>query len=162
MNTPNTQQLRPQTLNALNEFLTIWNQDPLATNHSLVVTGNQVSVMNETNVFLTITIPTETENTDSAIENESEIFESLFPSINLDELLETEETTMLSQQEKENSNEEILEGFSLQELDQEENRSLSNDLLIKFIDDIIEDTEEVFIRLSPLIETTFKDRKSVV
>jgi hypothetical protein len=157
MDTSNTQ-LQPQTLNALNEFLTIWNQNPLATNHSLVLTGNQVSIMNETNIFLTITIPTETEILTQITENELEIFESLFSSINIDELLETEETTMLSQQEKENSNEEILEEFSLQELDQEENQSLSNDLLIKFIDDIIEDTEEVFIRLNLLIETTFKEK----
>ena len=61
MNTSNTQQLQPQTLNAISEFFRIWNQDPLATNHSLVLTGNQVSIMNETDIFLTMTIPTETE-----------------------------------------------------------------------------------------------------
>jgi hypothetical protein len=158
MNTQNTQRLQPQTLNALNEFLTIWNQDPLATNHSLVLTGNQVSVMNETNVFLTITIPTETETSNQTVENEPDIFESLFPSIDLDELLETEETAMLPQQEKENLNEETLEEFPLQESDYEESQSPSNDLLTKFIDDLTKDTEEIFIRINPLIETTFKEK----
>ena len=61
MDTSNTQQLQPQTLNAISEFFRIWNQDPLVTNHSLVLTGNQVSIMNETDIFLTMTIPTETE-----------------------------------------------------------------------------------------------------
>ena len=65
---------------------------------------------------------------------------------------------MLSQQEKENLNEEILEERSLQESDSEKDQPLSNNLLAKFIDDIMEDTEEVFINITPLIETTFKEK----
>jgi hypothetical protein len=158
MDPQDTQQLQPRTLNALNTFLNIWNQDPLATNHSLVFTENQVSIMNETNVFLTITIPTETETLNQTRENESDIFESLFPSINLEELLETEETTMLSPQENDNLNEEILEESHTQEPDHEEILPPSNNLLTKFINDLTKDTEEVFIRINPLIEITFKEK----
>ena len=156
MNTQNTQQLQPQTLNALNEFLTIWNQDPLATNHSLVLTGNQVSVMNETNIFLTITIPTETETPIQTTEDESDMFESLFPSVNLDELLETEETTMPSQQE--DLNEETTEELLLQEPDQEEIFSPLNNSLTEFIDDLTTEKDKVFTRMDPLIGTTYEEK----
>ena len=56
MNTPNTQLLQPQTLNTLNEFFNIWNQDSLARMNSLVLTERQVSILNETNVLLTVTL----------------------------------------------------------------------------------------------------------
>ena len=156
MNTPNTQLLQPQTLNALNEFFNIWNQDPLARTNSLVLTGNQVSVMNETNIFLTITIPTETETPIQTTEDESDMFESLFPSVNLDELLETEETTMLSQQE--DLNEETTEELLLQEPDQEEISPSLNNSLTEFIDDLTTEKDIVFTRIDPLIETTFKEK----
>jgi hypothetical protein len=86
------------------------------------------------------------------------MFESLFPSVNLDELLETEETTILSQQEKEDLNEETLEEFSLQEPDNEENQISSNNILTKLIDDLTIEKDEVFMRIDPLMETTFKEK----
>ena len=61
MNTPDTQQLQPQTLNALNDFLSIWNQDLLASTNSLVLTGNQITVLNETNILLSIILLIELE-----------------------------------------------------------------------------------------------------
>jgi hypothetical protein len=70
MNTPNTQQLQPRTLNALNDFLSIWNQDPLASTNSLVLTGNQITVLNETNVLVSITLPIEPEALTQDLEKE--------------------------------------------------------------------------------------------
>ena len=61
MKTSNTQQLQPRTLNTLNDFLSIWNQDPLASTNSLVPTGNQITVLNETNILLSIILPIEPE-----------------------------------------------------------------------------------------------------
>ena len=119
MNTPNTQLLQPQTLNALNEFFNIWNQDPLARTNSLVLTERQVSILNETNVLLTITLPIKTETSTPNLEKEQENFENLFPDINLDDLIpstETEkETISVSQEEIENENNETFEESLLQE-----------------------------------------------
>ena len=92
MDTPNTQLLQPQTLNTLNEFFNIWNQDPLARTNSLVLTERQVSILNETNVLLTITLPIETETLTPNLEKEQENFENLFPNINLDDLILSTET----------------------------------------------------------------------
>ena len=78
MDTPNTQLLQPQTLNALNEFFNIWNQDPLTKTNSLVLTKNQVFVLNKTNILLSITLPIETETLTQDLEKEQENFENLF------------------------------------------------------------------------------------
>src|SRR5205085_537919 len=92
MNTLNTQLLQPQTLNTLNKFFNIWNQDPLARTNSLVLTESQVSVLNETNILLSITLPIETEILTQDLEQEQENFENLFPDINLDDLIPSTET----------------------------------------------------------------------
>src|SRR5947208_12164847 len=106
MNTPNTQLLQPQTLNALNEFFNIWSQDLLARTNSLVLTERQVSILNETNVLLSITLLIETEISTLNLEKEQKNFENLFPDINLDDLIfstETEkETILILQKEIEN------------------------------------------------------------
>ena len=61
MDTPATQRLQSQTIKALEDFLEIWNQDPLAMNNSLAITGNQVSVLNETDILISLTLPTNKE-----------------------------------------------------------------------------------------------------
>src|SRR5256885_11213885 len=91
MDTSNTQLLQPQTLNALNKFFNIWNQDPLARTNSLVLTERQVSILNETNILLTITLLIETETLTLNLEKEQENFENLFPNINLDDLISSTE-----------------------------------------------------------------------
>ena len=140
MDTPNTQLLQPQTLNALNEFFNIWNQDPLARTNSLVLTERQVSVLNETDVLLTMTLPIEPETSTLNLEKEQENFENLFPDINLDDLIpstETEkETISVPQEEIENRNNEAFEeSLSQEESDLEEDQfssssSLQNLLII--------------------------------
>ena len=163
MNTPNTQLLQPQTLNALNEFFNIWNQDPLARTNSLVLTERQVSILNETNVLLTITLPIETETSTPNLEKEQENFENLFPDINLDDLIpstETEkETISVPQEEIENKNNETFEeSLSQKESDLEEDQFSSSSFLTELINDLTIEQEEVFIRITPLIETTFKEK----
>ena len=163
MNTPDTQLLQPQTLNTLNEFFNIWNQDPLARTNSLVLTERQVSILNETNVLLTITLPIETETSTPNLEKEQENFENLFPDINLDDLIpstETEkETISVPQEEIENENNETFEESLLQEeSDLEEDQFSSSSFLTELINDLTIEQEEVFIRINPLIETTFKEK----
>src|SRR5437868_9757716 len=113
MDTPNTQLLQPQTLNTLNEFFNIWNQDPLARTNSLVFTESQVSILNETNVLLLITLPIETETLTQDLEKEQKNFENLFPDINLDDLIPStkteKETISISQEEIENKNNKTFE-----------------------------------------------------
>ena len=163
MNTPNTQLLQPQTLNALNEFFNIWNQDPLARTNSLVLTERQVSILNETDVLLTMTLPIEPETSTPNLEKEQENFENLFPDINLDDLIpstETEkETISVPQEEIENrNNETFVESLSYEELNLEENQFSSSSFLTELIKDLTIEQEEVFIRITPLIETTFKEK----
>ena len=163
MNTPNTQLLQPQTLNALNEFFNIWNQDPLARTNSLVLTERQVSILNETDVLLTMTLPIEPETSTLNLEKEQENFENLFPDINLDDLIpstETEkETISVPQEEIENRNNEAFEeSLSQEESDLEEDQFSSNSFLMELINDLTVEQEEVFIKINPLIETTFKEK----
>ena len=163
MDTPNTQLLQPQTLNALNEFFNIWNQDPLARTNSLVLTENQVFILNETNVLLSMTLPIETETLTPNLEKEQGNFENLFPDINLDDLIpstETEkETISVSQEEIEKGNNETFEESLLQEeSDLEEDQFSSSSFLTELINDLTVELEEVFIRINPLIETTFKEK----
>ena len=161
MNTPNTQLLQPQTLNALNEFFNIWNQDPLARTNSLVLTERQVSILNETNVLLTMTLPIEPETSTPNLEKEQENFENLFPDINLDDLIpstETEKETISVPQEEIENNETFEESLSQEESDLEEDQFSSNSFLTELINDLTTEQEEVFIRINPLIETTFKEK----
>src|SRR5437763_14413240 len=156
MNTSDTQLLQPQTLNALNEFFNIWNQDPLARKNSLILTERKVSILNETNILLTITLLIETETSTPNLEKEQENFENLFPDINLDDLIpstETEkETISVPQEEIENENNKTFEESLLQEeSDLEEEQFSSNSFLTELIKDLTTEQEEVFIRITPLI-----------
>src|SRR5205814_3409489 len=163
MNTPNTQLLQPQTLNTLNEFFNIWNQDLLARTNSLVLTESQVSILNETNVLLTITLLIETETLTLNLEKEQENFENLFPDINLNDLIpstETEkETISVPQEEIENVNNKTFEeSLSQEESDLKEDQFSSNSFLTELINDLTIEQEEVFIRINLLVETTFKEK----
>ena len=118
MNTPDTQYLQPQTLNALNNFLSIWNQDLLASTNSLVLTGNQITVLNETNILLSITLLIEPETLIQDLEDEQEILENIFPNIDLDNLIPSTESekepTSLLQEEIRSNDKETTEELSPQ------------------------------------------------
>ena len=47
MNSTTTRQMQPETLDALNNFITRWNEDPISLNATLLITGNQFSIINE-------------------------------------------------------------------------------------------------------------------
>src|SRR5947209_18345459 len=116
MNTPNTQQLQSQTLNTLNDFLSIWNQDLLVLTNSLVLTRNQITVLNETDVLLSVTLLIESEPLTQDLEKEQESLENLFPDIDLDGLIHAteleRELILLLQEEIGNYNDEAIEEFS--------------------------------------------------
>ena len=131
--------------------------------NSLVLTESQVSILDKTNVLLTITLPIETETLTPNLEKEPENFENLFPDINLDDLIpstETEkETISVPQEEIENKNNETFkESLSQKELDLEKDQFSSSSFLTELINDLTIEQEEVFIRINPLIETTFKEK----
>ena len=47
MNSTTTRQMQPETLDALNNFITRWNEDLRSLNATLLITGNQFSIINE-------------------------------------------------------------------------------------------------------------------
>ena len=60
--------------------------------NSLVFTGNQITVLNETNVLLSITLPIEPEALIQDLENEQETLENIFSNIDLDNLIPSTES----------------------------------------------------------------------
>src|SRR5437016_1614002 len=163
MNTPDTRQLQSQTLNALNDFFSIWNQDLLASTNSLVLIGNQITVLNKTNILLSITFLIEPEALIQDLENEQETLENIFSNINLDNLIPSTESEKepisLSQEEIGNYDKETTEESSLQkELDLEKDQSISNSILTKLIDNLMIKQEEIFTRINPLIGITYKEK----
>ena len=56
------------------------------------------------------------------------------------------------------NNETFEESFSQEESDLEENQFSSSSFLTELINDLTIEQEEVFIRINPLIETTFKEK----
>ena len=93
--------------------------------NSLVLTERQVSILNKTNVLLTITLLVETETLTLNLEKEQENFENLFFDINLDDLIPSteieKEIISIPQKEIENENNKVFkESFSQEEFDLEE------------------------------------------
>jgi hypothetical protein len=141
METPNTQQLQLQTLNVLNNLLNTWNQDPLAATNSLIITGNQITILNNSDVLLSLTIPigTEIENSTQELEKEQDSLENLLSDINLDNLISlikniSKEFISLLQKEPEVLNEENLEEISSSR--ETENQLPLNNILAKLINNL--------------------------
>ena len=112
---------------------------------------------------MTITLLIETETPTPNLEKEQKNFENLFSDINLDDLIpstETEkETISVPQEEIENRNNKTFkESFLQEESDLEEDQFSSSSFLTELINDLTIEQEEVFIRINPLIETTFKEK----
>src|SRR5205085_12407477 len=109
-----------------------------------------------------ITLPIETKTSTPNLEKEQENFENLFPDINLDDLIpstETEkETISVPQEEIENRNNETFEESLSQEESDLEDQFSSSSFLTELINDLTIEQEEVFIKVNPLIETTFKEK----
>ena len=47
INSTTTRQIQPETLDALNNFITQWNKDLTSLNATLLITGNQFSIINK-------------------------------------------------------------------------------------------------------------------
>ena len=149
MNTPATQQLQPQTIAALNNFLTIWNQDPLAANNSLTITSDSIVVHNESNIVTTLLLPLETEPELPVQHTENaDILETYFSNIVFNDFTFSTEPT-----------EEELDILSSQ-LDTEvlETPNKRNKNLDCLIRDFTEERNEVFARQDPLVGITSKEK----
>ena len=119
--------------------------------------------MNETNVLLSITLPIEPEALIQDLENEQETLENIFSNINLDNLISSTESEKepisLSQEEIRSYDKETTEESSSQkESDLKKDQSISNSILIKLIDNLMIEQEEVFTRINPLIGITYKEK----
>ena len=139
------------------------NQDLLASTNSLVLTGNQITVLNETNILLSITLLIEPETLIQDLEDEQEILENIFPNIDLDNLIpstesEKEPTSLLQEEIRSNDKETTEEPSPQKESDLEEYQSISNSILIELIEDLTIEQEEVFTRINPLIGITYKEK----
>jgi hypothetical protein len=75
--------LQPQTLAALTELVRCWNQDPLATNYSLAITGTQAVVTDGTQIVVSVQIDT--------VETQSDPLDEYLPETDLDDLIYPEE-----------------------------------------------------------------------
>ena len=77
-----------QTLEALNNFMRLWTNDPFSLDNSLTITRNTVSVHNDTDIITLLQLPIEIEPEPSmppsSIEN---ILDDYFPYSDLDNLV---------------------------------------------------------------------------
>ena len=78
--------MQPETLDALNNFITWWNEDPTSLNATLLITGNQFSIINEEVLRTQPTIENLQSNNNLEIPllTESDSFEQLFAGIDFD------------------------------------------------------------------------------
>ena len=86
MNSTTTRQMQPETLDALNNFITRWNEDPTSLNATLLITRNQFSIINEEILRTQPTIENlqSNNNLKTPLLTESDSFEQLFAEIDFD------------------------------------------------------------------------------
>jgi hypothetical protein len=126
METPNLLQLPTPILEALNNLISLWTQDPLASNHSLIITENLVSVHDGTDIVLSLQLPIETE--------------PLFATQNIEETVPQEPAPSLRITEPENINIVLKENSTLE----------------KLFDDLTEEKEKVITQRNPLTGLTYE------
>ncbi|CAG8641405.1 9710_t:CDS:2 [Ambispora leptoticha] len=129
--------------------LIIFNQDPLAANNSLIVTGNSIVVYDRTDIITSFQYVPETEPDlpTQHLEN-ANVLNNYFPDIAFDDLT-----------------------FSIEPIEEELDilpsqpdadivliRDTENEVLTRLIKDLTEVKEEVFIRHNPLIGINFKEK----
>ena len=166
-----TPQFLPETLFALGNFVTLWNADPISRNSSLIITGNQISIINEENTAASFQFPHEAIRPQNNLEENIEILqkentlENLLTTIDFaDENYATEDLDRnLTSPELVIENT-ILEATST--LDQEQNitpplennplMQIDKDTLSKIRKDLIEESDRPLIRITPLLATTWK------
>ena len=118
METLNSSQLSTPILEALHNLISLWTQDPLASNHSLIITGNLVSVHDGTNIVHSLQLPIETESL-STTQNVEETLEDYFSYSDINNIEETvpqEPVPLLKITEPENINISLKENSTLEKL----------------------------------------------
>ena len=83
MNSTTTRQMQPETLDTLNNLIAQWNRDSISLNTTLVITGNQFSIINER---ILETLPStentqEENNVDISLPTEPDSYEQLLAEI---------------------------------------------------------------------------------
>src|ERR1043165_67754 len=144
METPNLLQLPTSILEALNNLISLWTQDLLVSNHSLIITENLVSVHDGTNIVLSLQLSIETEPL-STTQNVEETLEDYFSYSDINNIEETvlqEPVPSLRITEPENTN------IMLKE----------NSTLEKLLDDLTEEKKKVIIRRNPLTGLIYEEK----
>jgi hypothetical protein len=160
MDASTTQQLQPETLTALENFITQWNNESIAQSYSLVITGNQVNILD--NSILQIEETTQTQNnTEENIEPPLYAeFDPLDEFLSLTAINETNSSTtenlfILENTVVENNiedTEQIISTFTNNESQNNKN------FLVEFRQDLKEITNSLPISSKPLINTTWKNQ----
>jgi len=146
METLNSSQLPTPILEALHNLISLWTQDPLASNHSLIITGNLVSVHDGTNIVHSLQLPIEIEplSVTQDVEETSEDYFSCLDTNNLiiEEIVPQEPVPLLKITEPEKIN-----------ISPKENPTLE-----KLLVDLTEEKEKVITRRNPLTGQTSEEK----
>ena len=155
-----TPQMQPETLIALNNFITQWNADSASLTNTLLITGNQFSLVNER---ILDTLPTtgniqETEDSEIPPSIELDSFEQLLATIDFNP--PNNESTEITELFEENI---ISSNISNLETEQEDPSleiltSRKDDALLKIYQDFTTNHEEPPIRISPLTTSLFDEQ----
>ena len=149
METPNSFKIQTQTLEALNNFMRLWTNDPFSLDNSLTITRNTVLVYNDTDVITLLQLPIEIEPEPamppSSIEN---ILDDYFPYSDLDNLVPPSE--MLLQ--------ELTPSLLSSEPDYPIRPLKEDTILSKLLVDMTEEKTKVFARCNPLTGRTNSEK----
>ena len=161
-----TPQLSPEILTALSNLVTLWNADSISQNNSLVITGNQISILDteDTTIvlqFSTETNPAQEENTDPPPYNELDIPEEFLESNRSNEINEEMNQLFSSYSTNENASLENILEQDAEEISSSTTNSRNIDLdnIVDQIQrDLVEDSNEEPIRINPLSSTTWQNQ----
>ena len=144
MNSSITQQLQQETLNALDNFITQQNNESIAQNYTLVIIGNQVTILDNTIVQTEETTQNNNEeNVEPPPYNEFDLLDEF---LSLDTL--NEENIILENNIEDT--EQIISNST--------NTNNKKNYLLEFQQDLKEITNNSFISSKPLIATTQKNQ----
>src|ERR1043165_1079343 len=144
MKTLNSSQLPTPILEALHNLISLWTQDPLALNHSLIITENLVLVHDGTNIVLSLQLPIETESL-STTQNVEETLEDYFSYSDINNIEETV----------------LQEPVPLLRITEPENTYIvlkENSILEKLLDDLTKEKKKVITHRNPLTGLTYEEK----
>ena len=168
MNPITTPQFLPETLSALSNLVTLWNTDPISQNSSLIITGNQISIINEENSNASFQFSNEAiqlqNNPGKNIETPqgTDALESLLTTIDVEYTIkDLDRNLILFEPIEENT---IIEATLTPDPEQNITPSIENDLstqikedsLADILRDLTEESNRPLVRVTPLLATTWK------